>query len=415
MRKAFEGIKNKFKGVDKYVIVLHLGTACGLIGFACTDPLYLRIGSNLSEGAAVAFNLSRLPTPIWTPVYWSAAFMSVNTVNIAQLLYDRQDVEFTGEEGYLYEMTFRKSGMRPIQFKRLIDAGRVVTFQPGDVIFEEGTVNNNVYILISGAVTISVRDEFIASMSGDDVGAFLGEMQLLESFMDHAHIHTTLRDHNTTQGNSGSGNVSTGHYAAKSVLTKKASDEPAVERLKLNTVTAVGEVPVKAIAWDMNHLLRVLEEQDELAASLRSVLLSTLLKKLRRNSTQQENPTEDCYFGMMQKYLSTGAISSQQRQELRQMAHNNFISMKFHYECLKDLGWTEYEYITGKKQNLSLVVDSQPNAAAQSQSQSTQAAGSGAASSTSTSGNTIVLTSSSASGTGANTDRIKLNSSKDSV
>jgi CRP-like cAMP-binding protein len=305
----------------------------------------------MSEAAAVAFNLSRTPSPIWTPVYWSAAFMSVNTANIASLLYERQDIPLSPEEEFLYDITFRRSGMRKIQFKRLIDAGKVVTFDPNHVIFEEGTVNNNVYILISGTVVVTVRGEYIATVCADDVGAFLGEMQLLESFMDHATIHTTLRDTSTNNASTTSaGNASTGHYATKSVLTKKASEsEESQSRVKHNTVTVSHDSPVVAIEWDSNYLLTVLEEQDELATAMRSVLLSTLLKKLRRTSVQQENLNEDHYFSNMEKYLSTGHITELQKKEIQKLAIEGSISLRFHYDCLKDLSWTEQEYCAGRK------------------------------------------------------------------
>jgi CRP-like cAMP-binding protein len=288
--------------------------------------------------------------------------MSVNTFNIASLLYDRQHIELSPEEEFLYDITFHKSGMRRIQFKRLIDAGHIVNFNSNETIFEEGTVNNSVYILISGSVIISVKDEFVASVKATDVGAFLGEMQLLESFMDHAHEHGTADQVHNTKGTSGQGNASTGHYSGKSVLAKRASDTASV-RVKQNTVTVAQEGPVRAIEWDMQHLLKVLEEQDEMAASMRSVLLSTLLKKLRRSSGSQQNLNEDFYYSQMEKYLRNGIITAQQKKELLQVATDGFISLKFHYDCLQDFGWSEQEYMAGRKLTATSAVAS-PNPAA---------------------------------------------------
>ena len=270
--------------------------------------------------------------------------MTVNTYNIALLLNDRKDICLTDEEEELYNRTFRKSGMRPAQFRRLMDGGKTRSFKNGEIIFREGDVSSTVYLLKTGSVLVSVRGEHVATVDSKDIGAFIGEMQLLETFGDHA----TLQHHSSSSTpKPTTGNASTGVYSGKTSGALLKPAEGGGHR-KHNTVTVTDAAGVDTVEWDMEHLLQVLEEQDELAASLRSVLLSTLLKKLRRSS-MHNSQNDELYFQFLNQITKSGTISAEDREALLKKANDYCISLRFHTQCLSDIGWSEHEFAVGKK------------------------------------------------------------------
>lgn len=58
------------------------------------------------------------------------------------------------------------------------DSDDLVAFQPGDIVFEEGAPGDLMYVIVSGAVQLSLEGEPLARL---DEGEIFGEMALLES------------------------------------------------------------------------------------------------------------------------------------------------------------------------------------------------------------------------------------------
>jgi hypothetical protein len=47
------------------------------------------------------------PTPLWTPVGWTAPILVVDSYHIVRILLERRPVKFTPEEHQLYDLAFQ--------------------------------------------------------------------------------------------------------------------------------------------------------------------------------------------------------------------------------------------------------------------------------------------------------------------
>ena len=166
---------------DPAFVLLNLGTATGLAGFCMSDPLPLRACSITSSVASIVFTVTRNPVASYVPVYWSACFIAVNAYKIVELLNERRQINLSDLEEELYARHFMKSGMRPRQFKRLIDKARIVNFNDGTVLHSEGDpIPQTVRLLYRGTVKILTNSEELFVVDSLKPICFLGDTHLLE-------------------------------------------------------------------------------------------------------------------------------------------------------------------------------------------------------------------------------------------
>jgi hypothetical protein len=151
VRNFVNTIKDRARN-DPALLALHLGTAIGLFGFASSDQLSLRTCAVISGISGIVFNLTRKPKPILGPVYWSVAFFIANGYNINKLLSERADVKLDDEEKEIYVHHFLSSGIRPKQFKRIMEGGKYRVLLPNTRITEQGKEDKakKVYLLLKG-------------------------------------------------------------------------------------------------------------------------------------------------------------------------------------------------------------------------------------------------------------------------
>jgi hypothetical protein len=167
---------------DPGYVLLHLGTATGLVGFSMSDPLPLRLCSVASSLSSITYVLTRPTVPSLAPVYWGCCFLTINTYKILQLWNERQYIEMNDTEEEIYVKHFMKSGMRPKQFKRLINAAKKREFEDGQILHREGAkMPPNVMLLIRGVVKIMTNNEILFTVDADKPACFLGDTHLLEA------------------------------------------------------------------------------------------------------------------------------------------------------------------------------------------------------------------------------------------
>ena len=63
------------------------------------------------------------------------------------------------------------------QCQRIAQAGEIETFQEGDVIVEEGTPSDALYLILSGKVNVAKGQRALSTL---EAGEFFGEMSLVE-------------------------------------------------------------------------------------------------------------------------------------------------------------------------------------------------------------------------------------------
>lgn len=201
LRQSLKSSFMKFKVLSKEdpaFILLNLGTATGLAGFAMTDPLPLRACSLVSSFSSVIYMLSR-PVPLMVPVYWSGLFIAVNTYKISQILYCRAGVELTDMQEDVYMQHFVHSGMRPRQFLTLVSHAKTVEYEPCEVIEEEVKFPSvsTVKLLMKGSVAVRNDGAEMYTVSASKPICFLGDLSALQL------SHTAPGTGRTTGGASG--------------------------------------------------------------------------------------------------------------------------------------------------------------------------------------------------------------------
>lgn len=162
---------------DKGLLFLNLGTATGLLGFCMTDPVPLRTCSIISSGASIFFALTRNPILSYVPVVWSSLFIAVNSVKISNILLSRLDTTLTEVEEEVYTKHFMSFGMRPRQFKRLLQGSRMHYYAANSVIEKEAMYPNSssVKLLICGEATAFKNKSPLFAIHADNPICFIGE------------------------------------------------------------------------------------------------------------------------------------------------------------------------------------------------------------------------------------------------
>ena len=147
---------------DRAYIYMNLGTVTGLVGFCMSDPLPLRSCSIVSSVTGMYFQLTRIPVHSYVPIYWGCCFMAVNIYKIIELLHERRSIHLSDAEEDIYCHHFQRSGMRPTQFKRLMQNSVIRSHKSGALIAEEGKpVPNTLLLLMNGTVRIQKNNEDI--------------------------------------------------------------------------------------------------------------------------------------------------------------------------------------------------------------------------------------------------------------
>jgi PPM family protein phosphatase len=68
--------------------------------------------------------------------------------------------------------------LNPAQLDRVVAAGELETFGPGEVVVDEGTLGNALYLMLTGQVEVSKAGHPLARLVA---GEFFGEMALVEA------------------------------------------------------------------------------------------------------------------------------------------------------------------------------------------------------------------------------------------
>jgi hypothetical protein len=131
--------------------------------------LPLRTLAVASQAFAIPYFMLQ-PTPLWTPVGWTALFMAINLYHITRILLERRPVRFSPDEQRLYDLTFRN--IEPREFLKLLKVGKWETARQGERIFGEGDLITEIVVPITGSVSASRgRKEITTLAQGELIGA----------------------------------------------------------------------------------------------------------------------------------------------------------------------------------------------------------------------------------------------------
>ncbi|GMI48682.1 hypothetical protein TrCOL_g12498 [Triparma columacea] len=140
-----------------------LSNMCGhfsfiLLGtsYITSDIFHLRILAMSGISLSILFQYYR-PLPLFIPIRWNALFLITNAGMIAALLSERNEAnKMSDNERELYDREFKQMGFTPVEYYRLVRAGRRRQVKQGSYLCEESQVQKNMYFLLSGSIEVSI-------------------------------------------------------------------------------------------------------------------------------------------------------------------------------------------------------------------------------------------------------------------
>ena len=152
----------------------HLAFGLIALSFLFRDMFWLRFISIAASVAGIVFNYAVPAHPLWLVIYWNVAFIAVNLVQIAILIYQRRSISFTEEERELYETVFYN--LAPVEFLKLMRQASWHTAAEGDTLAREGETLERIMLIYSGRASVWRGPKWLSELSD---GNFVGEVSFL--------------------------------------------------------------------------------------------------------------------------------------------------------------------------------------------------------------------------------------------
>jgi len=155
-------------------VIVNVAFLMAAAAFLLRDILHLRLVAMLAN-LGLIYGAAQHPAWAGAPhLYWYFAFLAINTVQSAILLYERNLLRLSDEEQELRERAF--PALDKVAVKRILRRGTWIDLAAGDVLAEEGEIPERVVVLASGVASVSLNDVRVARISP---GEFVGEIAFL--------------------------------------------------------------------------------------------------------------------------------------------------------------------------------------------------------------------------------------------
>ena len=149
--------------------LINVSSLLTVASFSVRGMLPLRALAVASQAFAIPYFILQ-PTPLWTPVGWTALFMVINLYHITRILLERRPVKLSADQQRLYDLAFQN--FEPREFLRLSKVGKWETARPGERLLKEGEVITQISMPISGSISVTRGGQKVATMGpGELIGA----------------------------------------------------------------------------------------------------------------------------------------------------------------------------------------------------------------------------------------------------
>jgi hypothetical protein len=149
--------------------LIDISSLLTVASFSVRAMLPLRVLAVASGIMAIPYFMLQ-PTPLWTPVGWTALFLVINSYHIVRILLERRPVKFTPDEQRLYDLTFQR--FEPREFLKLLKLGEWKTARRDEKVLTSGTEISHIVVPISGEVSATQGGREVATLGpGEVIGA----------------------------------------------------------------------------------------------------------------------------------------------------------------------------------------------------------------------------------------------------
>src|SRR5215469_1727300 len=129
--------------------LVNLSNLVFLLAFSVHDVLKLRILSVCSYFVILPYYYFQQP-PLWPPLFWGVAFILVNGMRIAVILFERRPVVLNPSEAALYNLVFSSIDKR--EFLKFASLGHWMECPPGKILISKGQMTTLAMIPVAGEI-----------------------------------------------------------------------------------------------------------------------------------------------------------------------------------------------------------------------------------------------------------------------
>ncbi len=146
---------------------------CYCAAYIVRDIFWLRVLSVIAGAMTFPYFIFQQEV-LLSALFWQAAFVLINLVNIAHLIYSRRTVPMTEQQQHLKNMVFRN--LTPRETVEILNLATWHDSDTNDSMIRQGESPNRLYLLYAGTVSINTADQHLAHRGP---GCFLGELNFL--------------------------------------------------------------------------------------------------------------------------------------------------------------------------------------------------------------------------------------------
>lgn len=170
--------------MDPQEWMYHTANVLNVLAWLVTDVLWIRTFSVFGNAIALLFYANHLSL-YHRNVYWHAAYIVINCVQIAVLLYERRPVTFDEDEEKLYQLVFPKLSRH--DYRKLLAFSNWTLAINGAPLTRQGQLLQDIKIIVTGKASVEVDGKQVAQLRD---GNFVGEMSFLNGGVANADVKT---------------------------------------------------------------------------------------------------------------------------------------------------------------------------------------------------------------------------------
>jgi hypothetical protein len=150
---------------------LNIANVILLVGYSVRDILWLRLLAVASSLMAIPY-FALQPTPLRTPIIWSALFAVINLFQSWRLFVERRPVKLTPEEDEVRRLVF--PDLPPRKVLEVLHLGVWTTEKTGERLIQSGKSLETISLVVQGKVRIARGERALGELvAGNFVGSAL--------------------------------------------------------------------------------------------------------------------------------------------------------------------------------------------------------------------------------------------------
>lgn len=155
-------------------ILAHIANIAYIAGFAIKKMHFLRVLMIIGAVLEICYFLLVADTPLWSSIFWCIIWIAVNGYQLVLYYIDKLNFKLTNEESRIYQMNFHPLSIS--DFKKLLKLAKWKEIKANEVIVEENTDINFLYLIFTGVAVVESQNKTFAYIRD---GNFIGEISLL--------------------------------------------------------------------------------------------------------------------------------------------------------------------------------------------------------------------------------------------